>query len=110
MVNLLASGKVLILVSKFLAGTNLMALNKFKHGLVPDIRPIAVREVLRRLTGKCLDALVKEKAAEFFQPLQFGVACPSGSGRVVHGLRKCIEKTLGQRRFFCSQDRHVKCF
>ena len=53
--------------------------------------PIAVGETLRRLTAKCLCALVKVKASAFFQPLQSGIACTSGSEKVVHGLRKCID-------------------
>ena len=48
-------------------------------------------ESLRRLTGKCLFALVKEKASDFFQPLQLGVACASGTEKIVHGLRRCVE-------------------
>ena len=49
-------------------------------------------EALRRLTGKCLCALVRSKASEFFQPHQFGVACPMGAEKIVHGLRACVEK------------------
>ena len=48
-------------------------------------------ETLRRLTGKCLCALVKEKASDFFQPLQLGVVCASGTEKIVHGLRCCVE-------------------
>ena len=64
------------------------ALNKFKPGCLPDVRPIAVGEALRRLTGKCLCY----KASEFFQPLQFGVACASSSEKVVHGFRSYMDK------------------
>ena len=57
-------------------------------------------EVLRRLTGKCsLCTLTKHKATEFFQPLQFGVACPSGTEEVIHGLRTCIEEHWGDDDF-----------
>ena len=76
--SLLASGKVPPVVSKYLAGGNLMALNKLKEG---------VGEVLRRLTGKCLCTLTKHEVIEFFQPHQFGVACPSGTEKVIHGTR-----------------------
>ncbi|KAL5492004.1 hypothetical protein EMCRGX_G017390 [Ephydatia muelleri] len=92
LVNLLSSGKAPTSVSTFLAGGSLTALNKFKHGCLPDIRPIAVGEALKRLTGKCLCSLIKYKASEFCQPLQFGVACASGSEKVVHGLRACVDK------------------
>ena len=90
-VNLLASGKAPPMVAKFLAGGTLIALNKLKDGSPPDIRPIAVGESLRRLTGKCICALVKDKAYDLFQPLQLGVACSSGSEKIIHGLRKSIE-------------------
>ena len=90
-VNLLASGNVPSQVSTYLAGGSLTALNKVKQGCPPDIRPIAVGETLRRLTGKCLCAVIKDKASELFHPLQFGVACTAGSEKIIHGLRKCIE-------------------
>ena len=45
--------KVPLVVSKFLAGGNLIALSKDKPGSPPDIRPIAVGETLRRFVGKC---------------------------------------------------------
>eukprot|EP00731_Ephydatia_muelleri_P012305 Em0006g1199a len=83
LVNLLSSGKAPTSVSTFLAGGSLTALNKFKPGCLPDVRPIAVGEALRRLTGKCLCSLIKYKASEFFQSLQFGVACASGSEQVI---------------------------
>ncbi|KAL5475300.1 hypothetical protein EMCRGX_G027386 [Ephydatia muelleri] len=63
--------------SHFLVGATLVALPKLKPNCPPDVRPIAVGEVLRRLTGKCLCQLLKSKAMEFFLPYQFGVACPN---------------------------------
>ena len=54
LVNLLASGNVPVLVSKYLAGGSLTALMKDKADLSLDVRPIAVGEALRRLVGKCL--------------------------------------------------------
>eukprot|EP00731_Ephydatia_muelleri_P003315 Em0001g3315a len=78
-VNLLVSGKVPQEVSLFMAGGSLTALSKLKPGCAPDIRPIAVGEVLRRLTGKCLCAVLKQRVIDFFEPIQFGVACPMGS-------------------------------
>ena len=79
-VNLLARGQVPAPVSVFAAGAGLVALPKPKGG----VRPIAVGEVLRRITGKCLCAAVKEEAQSFFAPLQVGVACPSGVDGAVH--------------------------
>ena len=37
-------------------------------------------------------ALLKDKAAEFFQPLQLGVACWAGAEKIAHGVRRCIEE------------------
>ena len=91
-VNLLASGKVPTLVARYLAGENLVALEKTKPNSPPDIRPIAVGEALRRLTGKCLCALTKNKAYDFFPPLQLGVACPSGAEQIIHSLRHCVDE------------------
>ena len=98
-INILAAGKAPTLVSRFLAGGSLIALNKNKEGCAPDIRPIAVGETLRRLVGKCMCALLKVKAADFFQPLQFGVACRAGAEKVTHGLRICIEEHRGDDDF-----------
>ena len=36
--------------------------------------------------------MLKDKASEYFEPLQLGVACRSGSERIVHDLRKCMEE------------------
>ncbi|KAL5463725.1 hypothetical protein EMCRGX_G032650 [Ephydatia muelleri] len=76
-INNLAAGKVPKSVSNFLAGGCLIAL----VGCPPDIRPIAVGETIRRLAGNCMCALVKGKAAEFFQPRQLGVAVVQGQRR-----------------------------
>ena len=56
-------------------------------------------ETLRRLTGKCLCLLVKTKASDFFDPLQFGVACPLGSEKVIHGIRNCVDQHWGDEDF-----------
>ena len=77
----------------------LVFLQKGKPGLPPDIRPIAVGEALRRLTGKCLCAVLKSKASEFFAPFQLGVACPAGAEKVIHGLRHCIEEHWEEEDF-----------
>ena len=72
-INLLALGKAHKEISVYLAGSNLTALNKSSPG---DIHPIAVGETLRRLTAKCLCVAMRMKAADFFKPFQYGVACP----------------------------------
>eukprot|EP00731_Ephydatia_muelleri_P029957 Em0021g480a len=91
-INILASGKAPADVSIFLAGGNLTALQKSKPDCPLDVRPIAVGEALRRLVGKCLCSMVKVKAAEFFDPLQRGVACAAGAEKIAHGLRDYIDE------------------
>eukprot|EP00731_Ephydatia_muelleri_P005540 Em0002g1716a len=91
-VNLMASGKVPVPMATFLAGGRLIALNKGKEGNPPDVMPIAVGETLRRLTGKCICAILRDKISSFFQPSQFGVACKAGAEKIVHSLRRCIEE------------------
>ena len=90
--NHMASGKVPVPVATFLAGGRLIALNKGKEGNPPDVRPIAVGETLRRLTGKCICAILMDKISSIFQPSQFGVACKAGAEKIVHSLRRCIKE------------------
>ena len=54
---------------------------------------------MHRLTGKCLCAMVKLKATDFFHPFQYGVACPSGAEKIAHGLRACIDEHWGDDDF-----------
>ena len=56
-VNLLAAPKEL---SIYLSGATLTALSNNKSNCPPDVRPIAVGEVLRRLTSKCVCHLIKD--------------------------------------------------
>eukprot|EP00731_Ephydatia_muelleri_P022126 Em0014g717a len=69
----------------------LIALDKSKEGSPPDVRPIAVGETLRRLTGKCICTILRNKFSSFFDPSQFGVACKAGAEKIVHSVRRCIE-------------------
>ena len=87
-INKLASGRALPEIAEYLAGATVIALKKPWGN---DIRPIAVGEVLRRLTSKCLCAIVKYKASEFFNPYQYGVVCPSGVEKITHSLRSSID-------------------
>ena len=90
-VNLLASGKVPVRVSAYLASGKLIALDKSKEGSPPDVRPIAVGETLHRLTGKCICTILRNNFSSFFEPSQFRVACKAGAEKIVHSFRRCIE-------------------
>ena len=65
-INLLATGKAPVPVSKYLAGGSLTAIVKNKEGHPLDIRLIAVGESLRRLTGKCLCVISKQNSLPLF--------------------------------------------
>ena len=43
--------------------------------------------------------ITKGKASDYFSPHQFGVACPSGAEKIVHGLRSCIEEHQNEHDF-----------
>ena len=61
-VNLLAAGKAPKELSIYPSGATF---SKNKPNCPPDVRPIAVGEVLRRLTSKCMCHQIKDKAPEF---------------------------------------------
>ena len=65
-VNIFAAGKAPKELSIYLSGATLTALSKNKPNCPPDVRPITVGEVLRRLTSKYLCHQIKDKAAQFF--------------------------------------------
>eukprot|EP00438_Fugacium_kawagutii_P017492 Skav211850 [mRNA] locus=scaffold1622:6900:9179:+ [translate_table: standard] len=80
---LLASGLACDTAAPLLAGANLVAIPKQQGG----VRPIAIGEVLRRLTGKCLMELVRQDARQMLFPAQVGVSVPAGSELAVHCVR-----------------------
>ena len=56
-------------------------------------------EALRHLVGKCLCSMLKDTAAELFDPLQRGVACAAGAEKIAHGLRDCIDENWQVKGF-----------
>ena len=68
-----------------------MALPKPQGGY----RPIAVGEVLRRLSGKCLMRLVRDDAQTYFWTGQVGVAVPGGAERAIHAVRAWTQRHQG---------------
>ena len=100
-VNLLAQGAACNSVAPYLAGAALVAVPKPKGG----VRPIAIGEVLRRLTGKCLAESVREDAKAFFWPVQLGVAVPSGVEVAVHAVRSyCARQAKATDRVLVKLD------
>ena len=96
MLNVLQRGAAPPCIRASFAGAALSALEKKDGGT----RPIAAGESLRRVIGKVLCARVKGKAATFFAPLQFGVACSHGTERIVHRARRFWE-SCGDRNDVC---------
>ena len=90
-VNLLAQGRAPQPLAPVLAGAGLVALPKPGGG----VRPIAVGEILRRLTGKCLLQLVRADARAHFWPAQVGVAVPGGAETAIHTVRAWTARHAG---------------
>ena len=91
-VSLLAQGQACPAVAPSLAGASLVALPKPTGG----VRPIAVGEILRRLTAKCLMEAVRDDARQHFAPVQLGAAIPGGAEAAVHTARAWYDRNKGQ--------------
>ena len=91
LVNILAKGEAPETLAPFLAGATLTALPKKDN----DIRPVAVGEMWRRLTAKCLCNSYKEKARSYFFPLQIGVAQPLGTEVGLETTRQWYNRNKG---------------
>lgn len=87
-VNLLARGQACPNAAPVFAGASLVALPKPSGG----VRPIAIGEVLRRLTGKCLMATVRSELRSCFWPVQVGVGTPAGAELAVHTVRAWMHR------------------
>ena len=87
-VNSLAAGQAPSSLSPWLCSANLFATAKPK-GVV---RPIAVGEVLRRLTAKCLAKAANAEARDFLCPHQLGVATSGGAEAIVHATKMTVKK------------------
>ena len=81
-VNLLCAGKAPQIVIPHLCGASLLPCKKKDGGL----RPIAVGEVLRRLTSKCVARAVLPDALPILSPLQVGVGIPGGCEAILHSV------------------------
>ena len=86
---MLASGRAPASISPLLCGASFLACRKKDGGL----RPIAVGEVVRRLTSKCLSLAVRENAANLLSPTQVGVGVRGGCEAVVHALGRTLRDT-----------------
>ena len=69
-----------------MCGANLLAVKKKSGGL----HPIAVGEVLRRLTSKCISRVVTAEVSGSLSPLQVGVGVPLGCEAIVHAVNSVL--------------------
>jgi hypothetical protein len=56
------------------------------------VRPVAVGEVLLRLTARCLINRHRKLFSSYFAPLQFGVKQSQGTEKVVHRVRRDLRQ------------------
>ncbi|CAK0834577.1 unnamed protein product, partial [Prorocentrum cordatum] len=87
-----ANGEAPRELAPHLAGAKLVALEEDDGGL----RPIAVGEVLRRLTSKVLCDHVKGRARQVLWPLQTSCCSPLGAEATVHAVRQLRERNADE--------------
>ena len=88
-VNLLCAVHAPSEVVPYLCGATLFACKKKRGG----VRPIAVGEVLRRLTSKCISRAVQAEAIRTLVPLQVGVGISAGCEAIVHSVTCVVEES-----------------
>ena len=87
--NLLAAGRTPPPVLPHLCGASLLSCPKAKGGH----RPIAVGEVLNRLTSKCLAIVSRSLASTSLTPLQLGVGVRGGCEAIVHAVSSLMSSS-----------------
>ena len=85
--NLLLTGNIPVFIKPVVSTATLISLAKKCGG----IRPIAIRDTLRRLTTKCISRRMLEKFKEYFWPFQLGAGVKHGSEAAAHVARDFIE-------------------
>lgn len=85
-VNLILDGGCPDSVRPILFGARLIAIEKKSGG----IRPIAVGYTVRRLVAKCANTFAQEQLADYFSPVQLGVAVSGGCEAAVHATRRFV--------------------
>ena len=79
-VNSFAAGRISNTLKPYLSGGNLFAAIKKNGGH----RPIAVGEVLRRLTSKCIARKATADTSDYLAPHQLGVGVKGGAEAAIH--------------------------
>ena len=86
-VNMVLDGGCPASVCPIFFGAKLIALEKKCGGY----RPIAIGYTLRRLVAKCANIYAQKKLADYFAPLQLGVAASGGCEAAVHATRRFLD-------------------
>ena len=92
LVNIMAKGEVPEEVAPYLCGARLHGALKKDGGL----RPIAVGNLLRRLTSKLVASALAGKASAHLAPNQLGVGVRGGCEAIFHTMRKALEEDPDQ--------------
>ena len=87
LVNAMAKGQVPSRVAPYLCGARLHAARKKDETL----RPIAVGNLLRRLTAKCFSTALADRAAALLSPQQLGVGVRGGAEAIAHAVREAVK-------------------
>ena len=87
-IQLLANGKAPSSLAPFIASASLIPILKKDN---VSVRPIAVGEVIRRITSKILMAKIKDMVADYLKPMQVGVGVPNGTEAILNGLNRLID-------------------
>ena len=88
LVNVMSGGQVPEAVAPYLCGANLFGAKKKCGG----VRPIAVGNILRRLTSKCFSYALADRAAALLSPHQLGVGVRGGLEAIVHTVRQVLQE------------------
>jgi hypothetical protein len=83
----MAGGSVPEAVAPYLCGANLFGAKKKCGG----VRPIAVGNLLRRLTSKCFSFALADRAATLLGPHQLGVGIRGGIEAIIHTVREVLQ-------------------
>ena len=92
LVNIMARGEVPEEVAPYLCGARLHGALKKDGGL----RPIAVGNLLRRLTSKLVASDLAAKASAHLAPHQLGVGVRGGCEAIFHTVKKALEEDPDQ--------------
>ena len=93
-VNISLAGRLSASIATFITSAPVYPLIKNGGG----VRPIAVGEVLRRLTPKLASSVVRHAAVEHLSPLQVGVGIKNGTEAIIHAVNNLLSNVENRRK------------